>query len=462
MPLEAPEVRVRRVELRVAACPTTEAVRFGADELRSVPVLTARVSAEIDGEPVDGYAAEPLLATWYESPGTGSSEELLAALAASARDAGWAFEGAGQGTLFELWVRARAEHVERDGKGLVQGFGIALVERAAMDAVCRARGFAFLNALRWNLLGFQPDLLAPELEGWNVSTSVQAVPPKRARARQTIRIDDALTSGPSSLTALIARYGVDAFEVELTGSPEEDLARLAELAPVLEEACYGTYDLTLHGNESFSSTEPLEELLAKLPPALLERVRYVVEPFPRAEAFEHEVRPLARPCLVDAADDRLEALPRALAHGYAGTTLRGAKGLSRALFALGHTGQVEGGLLDARDPVALPVLALHQYLALATALGVEHLGIDTHRWFDGLEHLPGAEQEVALGAHPDLYVRDGARTTLRVVNGVVPLGSLRCEGFGTAHPVGFAAGTLLADWTPQTGSAGDPAPDGVA
>ena len=235
MPLEAPEVRVRRVELRVAACPTTEAVRFGADELRSVPVLTARVSAEIDGEPVDGYAAEPLLATWYESPGTGSSEELLAALAASARDAGWAFEGAGQGTLFELWVRARAEHVERDGKGLVQGFGIALVERAAMDAVCRARGFAFLNALRWNLLGFQPDLLAPELEGWNVSTSVQAVPPKRARARQTIRIDDALTSGPSSLTALIARYGVDAFEVELTGSPEQDLARLAELAAVLED-----------------------------------------------------------------------------------------------------------------------------------------------------------------------------------------------------------------------------------
>jgi len=425
-----------------------------------VALLTARVSALVDGVPVDGFSADVLMPGWLDRSPAKTAGEKVEALARSARDAGWAFEGSGSGTLFEVWQRARGEHAAREGAALVLGFGLALVERAAMDAVCRSTELPFLNALKWNVFGFDPGTIHPELAGWNMSASVESVPAKRVRVRHTIGPEDPLRSreaasasfGESrqlgSLDQEIERYGLNCFKVRLTGDLEADVGRLEQLAVFLPAACSAGFDLMLDGDERYDDLDVLRELLVRIPEPLAERIEHVAQPFDRTRSFQRAVGDLPKALLLDAGDDAPEAFPRALAAGYRGVSVRSCKGVFRSLLNLGLCELHPGSFLSAEDQLSLPVLSLQQGLATIAALGLPQLELSCHRHFAGLEHLPGKEALDALRAHPDLYEQRDDGIYLRITNGLLSLGSIRCLGYGTASTVEFEAGTLLADWTP--------------
>ena len=71
-------------------------------------------------------------------------------------------------TVFDLWHAVYREVVVRSARAvppLLAGFGVSLVERAAIDAFCRVKGLPFAQAVRRNDLGVRLELLQPELAG---------------------------------------------------------------------------------------------------------------------------------------------------------------------------------------------------------------------------------------------------------------------------------------------------------
>ena len=116
----------------------------------------------------------------------------------------------------------------------MRGFGVALVERAAMDAACRAAGVSFFRALKDDLFGFDPGRVHAGLADWSLAKSLPDAPLESVRLRHTVgladplraadvvtRVDDGL---PESLEEDVRAHGLTTFKVKLGGDPDEDRA----------------------------------------------------------------------------------------------------------------------------------------------------------------------------------------------------------------------------------------------
>ena len=137
------------------------------------------------------------------------------------------------------------------------------------------------------------------------------------------------------------------------------------------------------------------------------------------------------PVLIDEADDRLDAFPRAVELGYRGVSVKNCKGVFRALINRGRCDLSREKLFQsAEDLTNLPVVALQQDLATIAALGLQHVERNGHHYFRGLDHLPAAVASDALAAHPDLYTRDDHGVVLRIEGGRLQIGSLQQTGYG--------------------------------
>ena len=149
---------------------------------------TARVGT-VAGE-VTGCAADLLVPKWFsKDPGT-SHDEDRRALANGARDAARLIAERGEGTVFDHWRAAQEALVEGRPEPLVPMFGVALVERALIDAVCRAAGHSFAEALREDLLGLRFGELDPALDGWRPASL--GARRESVRLRHTVGLADDL------------------------------------------------------------------------------------------------------------------------------------------------------------------------------------------------------------------------------------------------------------------------------
>jgi len=463
-PAIAMELRVLETDFRATPCRTRLPFRFGIATLTEAPTLQVRVVVETAaGQRAVGHAAELLVPKWFEKDPAKSPQEDLEALAASARAAAaaWSEPAAGCASVFAHWWRvygACAGAVPTDAPDrLVRGFGVALLERAVMDAACRAAGLAFAVALRADLFAFRPGQIDARLEGWTAATGL-STPAQRVFLRHTVglldtlreadldaasRLDDGL---PDSLEGAIRRHGLRWFKIKIGGAAPADRARLLAIAATLRDFAGAGARLMLDGNEQFPDLAPLLDLLEGLPadPAgawLRERLAYVEQPLPRAASLDPAhaagLARLARiaPPVLDEGDAGVESFPAALAVGWRGVSVKNCKGVFRALLNRAWCGRVPGAFQTGEDLTNLPVLALQQDLATQAALGMEHVERNGHHYFAGLDHLPAAEAEAALLAHPDLYERGAGRIVLRIRNGVLELGSLQRPGFGYDLPI---------------------------
>ncbi len=448
-------LRVRRVEFARTPCRTRLPFRFGTVTVREADLLTCRLRAAADGAETHGWSADLLVPRWFRKDIAREPVEDAAALEACAREAARGFVAAGVGSTAYLVRRVFAERVETqptDAPDLLErGFGVALVERALLDAACRAAGMPFAEALRRDLFGAGAFDASPRAE-IEVRHTVGMLDPLRAsEISPAQRVNDGL---PQALEADVAAYGLRRFKVKIGAGFAADSARLLALARLFADLDLDPR-VTLDGNEQFENLDALADLLEAVRAEpdgarLLARLDFIEQPLPRARTFEAAAnRGVARvtvfaPLVLDEADARPDALARAAAFGWRGVSVKNCKGVLRALEAARFCAARGGGLFQtSEDLTNLPVLPLQQDLCTATALGLAHAERNGHHYFRGLDHLPATLQREALTAHPDLYRPLGAGAALRIEDGRLRLGSvLAARGYG--HDLGGHADNLEA------------------
>jgi hypothetical protein len=365
--------------------------------------------------------------------------------------------------VFDLWwhtYRRQVEHRnDSETDGLVWGFGVALMERAILDAACRQQGCSFFEALKSDLFQIRPEQVYPQLAGWDVGQSLPEIPLRRVQVRHTVGLADALRSSdvpaderredgfPESLEEDLRRYGLRHFKIKLGGERQADLQRLLKIAGVLEEGTVELPRITLDGNEQVQDLDGLHDLLTELqgiPEARLlsEGLLYIEQPLPRARSLDSGFAAgLARlsevaPVILDESDSSTGVFPQALEFGYRGISVKNCKGVLKALLHRGLCEQAEvPAFQSAEDLTNLPLLALQQDLTTVATLGLEHVERNGHHYFAGLQHLPEEEVAAALEQHGDLYGDGPGGPQLRIEAGRLQIGSLQCPGYGHALPI---------------------------
>ena len=476
-------LRVIQTDLFVTECPSRLPFKFGSVTLDRATLCLARMQVQAGPGPViEGFASDLLVPKWFEKNPAKSPREDAEDLLRSAMEAGQSFAASGSEllTVFESWMRTHEDCVlsrPPDSPDLlVKGFGVALFERALMDAACRAAGLSLADAIRQDLFSFRPAEILPGLAGWDIAASLPARPQKSVLVRHTVgmldplrvadvpegaRISDGL---PQALEEDIERYGLRRFKVKIGGGHANDVRRLLDLAQLFDERDMGPVSWTADGNEQFEDMQQLLEVLQEVAThtkgiRLLKDLEFIEQPLAREKTFDEgscaamsDVQQFA-PVIIDEADTNIDSFPRARELDYAGVSVKNCKGVFRALLNRGLCERSEGACFQtAEDLTNLGGIPLQQNLATIAALGFAHAELNGHHYFRGLDHLPESEIEAATAAHPDLYGTLGDTMALKIHNGRIAMDSIQCPGFGYAFPVLAEERTPAERWLSEGGS----------
>jgi len=429
----APRFRVIEIELKERDVRLRMPFRFGVVTLTGAPqaFVRARIRLE-DGREAAGAAAELLAPKWFDKDPALSNEdnfEQLRRSLALARDAYLAHEPR------SAWAHAAP------GRGLVENYGPALIDRALLDALCGALGVSFYRAVQANLVG------AGSFEGMDLGGFFGTLRPRAAlaarhtvglldpitRADQPQRVDDGL---PETLEEVIARYRHRYFKLKVAGEARADVERLAAIAAVLERI-EGAYHVSLDGNEQYEDMQGVAELWARMKAdarlaRLVKSVLFIEQPVKRQKAFASRVEGIDKPVIIDESDDALDAFPRAKALGYRGVSSKTCKGLYKSLVNRARCAAWgEDYFMSGEDLTIQAGLALQQDLALASILGLTHVERNGHHYVNGMAALPPHEQDAFLAAHPDLYERSHGAVRVHIEDGMLAIGSLECPGYAS-------------------------------
>lgn len=433
--------------------------RFGVATLNACLQLVVRIRAELDGAAVDGVAAEFALPKWFDkSPALRDSDnvsQLLRSLALAID----VYRGVGrERSPFALHRACGEEHwrrCEREGlPRLVAGFGIALVDRALIDAACRAAKQSFFQAVRRNLLGIDTSL-TPDLSGFDLDAFLAGLRPSpEIAARHTVGLLDPLTNSdlrgprpadplPCTLEECIEKYGNTHFKLKLSGKADADVDRLSRIAAVLDRL--PDYRATLDGNEQYADADAVLAFWERLEAqSNLDRLRsavlFIEQPIARSAALSAPITALAgrRPVEIDESDGTLDAFVVAKKLGYTGVSSKACKGvyrsiINRARCAHWNTGErTNRYFMSAEDLIVQAGVSLQQDLSLATLIGCTHVERNGHHYVNGLVGVPREEQERILNAHPNLYrLGDDGVVRLSIRGGKIALRDLDTSGFGS-------------------------------
>jgi hypothetical protein len=441
--------------------------RFGVATLREAPQAFVRARVRLEnGRQALGGAAELLVPKWFDKNPALSNEQNFEQLRASIALAREAYLGAGENSAFGHFIGVHAAQIaagaRRGLNPLVACFGPALIDRAALDALCRALGIPFYEALRRNV----PGIAAPEdLAGFDMDDFLAGLRPRQSiAARHTVGLADPITQAeksladglPESLEEVVHTYGPRWFKLKVGGDAVADVERLGAIASVLDRIDE-PYHATLDGNEQYGDVEGILALWRRIrEEARLKRlaasIAFIEQPIKRAGAQAQNVSALAReiPLIIDESDDSLESFPRARLLGYSGVSSKTCKGIYKSLLnaARCRVWNVEAGanryFMSGEDLTVQPGLALQQDLALVSLLGLTHVERNGHHYVNGMAALPAPEQRAFLRAHDDLYEHSHGAVRVRIAHGELQIRSLGVPGYASA---------VLPDWTAmrQTG-----------
>jgi len=449
--------------------------RFGAATLRECPQAFVHVRIELaDGRSAEGCAGELMVPKWFDKNPALSNAQDIEQLRQSLHSAAKAY-GA-DGAPRTAWGHFEAHYEELLAAGtragqqaLVTNYGGALIDRALLDALCHLFEAPFAAALRANLPGIQPGALATDLRDFDIGAFLADLAPQNSiAARHTVGLLDAIRDAdapadaprdglPVSLEGAIARYGHDHFKLKLSGQTDADLARLAQIAGVLDGRAVR---ITLDGNEQYTelgSFADFHERFTAAPAlrALAAKVAFVEQPLRRDISLETDIHALARrvPLLIDEADATLDAFVTARALGYRGVSSKSCKGLYKSVVNAARIAQWNASspagdrgtfFMSAEDLTMQAGVAVQQDLALVAMLGLPDVERNGHHYVDGMSALSSAEQQAFLAAHPDLYEHSHGAVRLNIRAGRVTLGSLlAAPGFASAAWPDRASLTLL-------------------
>lgn len=439
--------------------------RYGIAVLTSLPHLFVRVECRIDGKVQDGVAADSLVPKWFtKDPDKAYRQEIREMIAVIESAGLFAREAGEQETVFDLWKAVYAHQnrwaAEQGFPPLLGSLGVSLVERAVIDAFCRARGLSFSQALRSNAFGIRLGELHPELDGLEPGELIPDEPLSRLTVRHTIGLSDPLSEAeirppdrisdglPQSLEASIRKYGLTHFKIKLGGALEADLARLNRIAAVLEAALPEGYAYTLDGNEQYSSMGQFNRFWGAFQSSseladFREQLLFVEQPLHRDLAFTARTKAelLAwddRPAIIiDESDSQIDSLETALDCGYAGTSHKNCKGVIKGIAnasLLAHRCASDPErcfILSGEDLVNIGPVALLQDLTVMANLGIDHVERNGHHYFAGMSSFDQEIQDQLVECHPDLYaLKDLNYPSLRIVSGQIQVESVNQAPFG--------------------------------
>lgn len=433
--------------------------RYGVVTLTGAPQAFARATIETEkGQRGEGAAAEMLAPKWFDKDPSLTNEQNFDQLRNSlfmARDSYLAAEpNTAFGHSIDVYGPQIAMGAVTGLNSLVACYGPALIDRAILDALCRALGISFYQAIERNVPGvsapgWQADLMAFDMENYLETLG----PKKEIAARHTVGLVDPITAAdakervgdglPETLEEVVQRYGHRWFKLKVSGDAKADVERLAHIASVLDKLG-DPYQATLDGNEQFDDADAVLALWrAMRSDARLKRlvssVAYIEQPIKRQNALMGDVSEIAeeKPVIIDESDDSLEAYPRARRLGYTGVSSKTCKGFYRSLLNSARCllwNREEGSnryFMSGEDLTLQAGLAVQQDFALATLLGLEHVERNGHHYVNGMTGLPEAEQKAFLEKHADLYESSHGATRLRIEGGKVKIASLAGPGFAS-------------------------------
>lgn len=472
---------VVKIDFHVVHTRTRFPFRYGIASMSEVPHLFLRAELEIDGQSAIGISAEGLPPKWFTKIPEATPEEELSGMLGSITQAAKTAESLdAHDSLFSFWQELyRCQHewsADKDIPPLLSQFGVSLVERAMIDALCRAQDIPFAQALAENRFGIQLDLLHPELDSREPADFLPA-PGNRSStllARHTIGLADPLTEVditdedraddglPQALEDCIQQYRLSWFKVKVCGELETDLERLKALEKLFS-AYVPHYHYTLDGNEQFKSIEAFHEfwIQCSSDPELTEflspgHLLFIEQPLHRDEALaDHVATGIASwteapPLIIDESDASLQSCARALELGYAGTSHKNCKGvfksIANACLLKHHAQQHPDGplpILSGEDLVNVGPVALLQDLTVMHALGIKHVERNGHHYMRGLSAFPENIQNHTLRDHGDLYHQGPDQIPcVKIQDGKINIQSLIDAPFGTA----FRIDEVMPEW----------------
>ena len=438
--------------------------RFGISTMTFAPHLFLRIELSIDGQRAWGIAADHLPPKWFtKNPQTSFRDDVTEMLRVIHRAAEVAVQLPPSTSLYALWQQLYANQaawIEAEKLPPLLGFfGVSLVERAMIDAFCRAVQKPFAEVLQSDLLGM--DELPLEL--------LPGKPLRSIIARHTVGLTDPITSAdipdaervddglPQSLDQCIRAYGLTHFKIKLCGDVAKDLHRLRRLSEILAHES-PDYAFTLDGNENFQDLPPFRALWQSLTddPALqtfLKRLIFVEQPLHRDVALSDPVKQAMLawrdrpPIIIDESDATLGSLPTAIECGYIGTSHKNCKGIFKGIRNAAHIAELrrtrpEGNwILSGEDLSNVGPVSLLQDLAVMANLGITHVERNGHHYFRGLAAHSPELQATVLQHHGDVYrVHERGFPTLDIRAGRIALDSVVNAPFGMAfdfNPTGF-------------------------
>ena len=408
--------------------------RFGVVTLTESPQAFVRARIRlVDGRQAEGAAAELLAPKWFDKNPALSNEDNFEQLRGSLRSA--------RGRYLEGGTRTAGAH-SMPATGLVENYGPALLDRALLDALCRAIGMPFYEVIRRNLVG------AEVFEGMDLEAFFSALKPSASiAARHTVGLVDPITAAdqkervddglPETLEEVVARYGHHWFKLKVGGDVKADVERLSAIASVLDRSTE-PYHASLDGNEQYDDFEGVAALWSKMKAKarlkrLVESIIFFEQPVKRQKALNEKVAGIDKPVIIDESDDSMDAFPRARALGYKGVSSKTCKGIYKSLINGARCAAWgDGFFMSGEDLTIQAGLALQQDLALVSLLGITHVERNGHHYVNGMADLPRAEQDAFLAAHADLYERSHGAVRVRIADGKLSIGSLDCTGFASA------------------------------
>jgi hypothetical protein len=437
-------------------------------------VVRARIRLE-DGTESWGLAAETLAAKWFDKDPALSDAQNEHQLRRALELAEAATLAAGANTAFGHFADSYAAVTAAAGaerlNPLVASYGRALLDRAMLDALLKARHVSFWTGMRANIGGMAPHGVAPDLAGFDVAAMLAGRQPlTRLHARHTVGLVDPITAAdqservedglPETLEEVAATYRHRYWKLKVGGNVAADVERLSRIASVLDRL-HGGYHASLDGNEQYEDAEgalalwramEAEPRLKKLCASIL----YIEQPVKRARALETGMSALAaaRPVIIDESDGPLDAFVTGRALGYAGVSSKACKGVWRSLVNLARCkawNAAEGRehyVMSAEDLTTLAGACVQQDLALVSLLGLPHVERNGHHFIDGFSGRPKAEAVRFMEAHPDLYADTPRGPRLAIREGTLEIGSLDTPGLGATLEPDFAAMEPMpkADW----------------
>jgi L-alanine-DL-glutamate epimerase-like enolase superfamily enzyme len=474
--LTAPTVRVRDIEFGVRPVRLRLPFRFGALSLRACPQVFVRAAVEVEGRaPVWGHAAELAVPRWFDKRPDRNLQANVQDLIDALQLAADAYCSVGALPAAALSLRLLPELANegrrRGWTALSAAYGGAMLDRAVLDALCRALGLSVFHAVRHDLVGLSHSDVPDDLAGWGWHAWLADLRPlQRLQVRHTVGLlddlgsrSDATDGHPDSLRSAIRQQGLRVFKVKLGGDPVADLDRLAAVIDVLHGAA-PDFRFTVDGNEQYAGPGALAALfdgLQRLPE--IDRLLYIEQPLPRERS---QAGPLPAgapaPLLLDEADDALDAFVHARQAGWTGVSSKLCKGLYKALLNRARCDRWNADgtgprcFMSAEDLTCQAGIAVQQDLAWAALLGLAHCERNGHHYADGFGDAPADEQAAFAAAHPDLYETAAGRPRLHIAAGRIEIGSLFGTGFAHGadpdfrfmQPLQDASALVAADGSP--------------